>query len=167
MKVCVSITILLCACMHALATFHRSFDPIELVDNKGYFYPCHGQHPDSGQFWKARECLTFCVKPRRRGLVRYCDPCHKNRKSFLQLGKRKEDRVLLRNEYQLLEGLKQEGSSTRPYATMTPQTAKNRLRANPAGRKSMKKQINYLKKKLEADIKTMKTRLVTVVFVNS
>jgi hypothetical protein len=75
--------------------------------------------------------------------------------------------VLLRNEYQLLEGLKQEGSSTRPYATMTPQTAKNRLRANPAGHKSMKKQIDYLKKKLEADIKTMKTRLVTVVFVNS
>jgi hypothetical protein len=110
-------------CMHALATFHRSFGPIELVDNKGYFYPCHGQHPYSGQFWKARECLTFCVKSHRRGLVRYCDTCHKKRKSFLQLDKREEDR-LMRNDNQLLEGLKQEGSSTRPYTTMTPQSAK-------------------------------------------
>lgn len=25
-------------CMHALATFHRSFDPIKLVDGKGYFH---------------------------------------------------------------------------------------------------------------------------------
>jgi hypothetical protein len=41
-------------CMYALTTFHHSFDPIELVDNKGYFYLCHGQHSDSGQFWKAR-----------------------------------------------------------------------------------------------------------------
>jgi hypothetical protein len=87
--------------------------------------------------------------------VWHCDPCHKNRKSFLQLDKRKQDQ-LLQNDNQLLQGLKQEGSSTRPYTTMTPQTAKNRLRANAVGCKSMKKQISYLKKKLKADTKTMK-----------
>jgi hypothetical protein len=88
-------------CMHALATFHCSFDPIKLVHGKGYFYPCHGQHPMNGKLWKATECLTYCVKQRRIGLVGYCEPCDKN--------------IISR-----LEGAEQERYSTRPYSTMTP-----------------------------------------------
>jgi hypothetical protein len=40
---------------------------------------------------------------------------------------------------------------------MSPERAKNQLRANAVERKNMKMKISYLKKKLKADKKTVKT----------
>jgi hypothetical protein len=142
-------------CMHVLATFHRSFDPIELIDGKHSFHPCHGQHPVNEKLWKDEECETYCVKPRRSGKLGYCAPCEKSRKYFLQKTKRKEKR-LLSNDDQLLEGLERPGPSRRPYSTMSPETAKNQMRANAIEKRNMNEQISYLKKKLKTDSKILK-----------
>jgi hypothetical protein len=62
----------------------------------------------------------------------------------------------LRQDDQLLNGPEQEFSSSRPHSTISPKTATNQLRANAVECKNMKKQISYLKKKMEANKKTMK-----------
>jgi hypothetical protein len=91
-------------CMHALATFHLSFDPIELVKDKGCLCPCHGQHPENANLWKDTDCETHCVKPRRAaGLLGHCSPCEKKRKCFLQKAKRKEERHVRKDDQLLVE----------------------------------------------------------------
>ena len=64
-------------CMHTLATFYHCFDPIELGNDEGYFYPCHGQHPENETLWKDPDCETYCFKKTRYGLLGYCAPCDK------------------------------------------------------------------------------------------
>jgi hypothetical protein len=80
-------------CMHTLATFHHSFDPIKLVEGKGYFYPYHAQHPDNAKLRKHDDCQSYLVHnnlPRHnRGEFRYCAPCNKKRKKLLQNAKLK------------------------------------------------------------------------------
>jgi hypothetical protein len=142
-------------CMHTLATFYRSFDPIELGNDEGYLYPCHGQHPENEKLWKETDCETYCFRKIRAGVLGYCAPCDKKRKSFLQKAKRKKERLAWKEGQLELEGVQQECSS-RPYSTMSPETAKHLLRANAVERKSTKKKISYLKNKLKADKETMK-----------
>ena len=135
-------------CMHTLATYHKSFEPIKLMDDNGYFYPCYGQHPDNE---KDTDCETYCVKPRRTGTFGYCAPCYEKRKLFLQKARRKEERVS-QKEQQVVEGVEPEQvSSTRPFSTMSPVTAMNQLRANAVKRKNAKKKISYLQTKLDVD----------------
>jgi hypothetical protein len=137
--------------MHTLATFHCSFDPIKLVNDNSYFYPCHGQHPENQKLWKDTDCETYCVKPQRAGLFGYCAPCDKKRKNFLRKARQKEE-ILLQKDKQVLEGVEQENFySRRPFSTMSPETAKNQLRANAVEHNNMNKKISHLKKKLKAD----------------
>jgi hypothetical protein len=99
-------------CMHRLATFHRSFDPIKLVEGKGYFYPCHAQHPDNAKLWRQDDCQSYSVHnnlPRHdRGEFRYFAQYNKKQKKFLWNAKLKAMGLAKRAEHAV--------SSSRPYS---------------------------------------------------